>query len=78
MEETTTPDLLVQYLYRELSAVDAVETAQLLDYDFQLRQEFTALQSAKLQLPKVLFNPSADVLNRIKAYSSSTAFEVQF
>jgi hypothetical protein len=78
MEETTTPDIFVQFLYRELSAMEAIETAQMIDQYPSLRQEFSALQSAKMQLPKVLFNPSADVLNRIKAYSASTALEVQF
>ena len=75
MEETYTYDALVHFLYRELPALDAIETAQTLDADADLRAHFDELLFAKTQLPKVGFNPSSSVVNKILQYSAQTAFE---
>ena len=78
MNKTHTPDALVQFLFRELSAFEAVETAQLIDHNPVVRAEYATLQAAKMQLPKVHFNPSANVLQRVMQYSATTALEVQY
>ena len=78
MEETYTYDaLLVQFLYRELSAGDAVEMAHLIEEDSEIGADFSMLLSAKAQLPKALFNPSPSVLQNILHYSAKTALELQ-
>ncbi|MFN0174166.1 MAG: hypothetical protein ACKVU0_05920 [Saprospiraceae bacterium] len=79
MEETYTYDAqMVQFLYRELSAGDAVEMAHLIEDDSEISADFNALLLAKAQLPKVQFNPSPTVLHNILQYSSKTALEAHF
>lgn len=79
MEETYTYDAqMVQFLYRELSAGDAVEMAHLIEDDAEISADFNILLFAKAQLPKVRFNPSPTVLQNILQYSSKTALEAHF
>lgn len=75
MEETYTYNALVQFLYREMPAEEAVEMAHLIDCDPEMRAVFDALLSAKTQLPKARFNPSQAVVNNILQYSTKTALE---
>lgn len=79
MEETYTYDaLMVQFLYRELSAADVVEMAQRIEENPALRADYNEMLSAKSQLPKALFNPSSATLRNILQYSAKTAVETQF
>jgi hypothetical protein len=79
MEETyTTEDALVQYMYREMPADEAVEMAHLLEEDPELHAMFAALMAAKTQLPKVQFNPSSTTIQNILTYSTKTALEAQY
>jgi len=74
MEETYTNDaLMVQFMYRELMAGDAVELAHLIQENTEISAHFNSLLFAKAQLPKVQFNPSPAVLNNILQYSAKTA-----
>lgn len=75
MKETYTYDALVQFLYREMPAHEAVEMVEHLDEDPELRAMFDDLLLAKTQLPKIQFNPSTAVLNNILQYSTKTALE---
>ncbi len=75
MEETYTFNALVQFMYREMPANEAVEMAHLLDENPEMRAEFDALLTAKVQLPKAKFNPSQAAINNILQYSTKTAFE---
>lgn len=76
MDETYTYDAqMVQFLYRELSASDAFEMAHLIEHDANAGAEFIHLLFAKAQLPKVQFNPSSAVLQKILQYSAKTALE---
>ncbi len=75
MEQTYTYDQLVQFLYHEMSAEEAVEMANYLDEDTETRAMFDSLLLAKTQLPKVRFQPSQASLNNILRYSTKTAFE---
>ena len=79
MEETYTYDAqMVQFLYRELSAGDAVEMAHLIEDNAEISADFNVLLFAKAQLPKLQFNPSPTVLHNILQYSSKTALEPHF
>ncbi|MCW5922936.1 MAG: hypothetical protein KIS77_11365 [Saprospiraceae bacterium] len=76
MEETYTDNnALVQFLYREMPAEEAVEMASKIEADLEMRAMFDALLLAKIQLPKVRFNPSTAALNNILQYSTKTAYE---
>jgi predicted negative regulator of RcsB-dependent stress response len=78
MEETYTYyDDLVQFLYHEMPAGEAVEMAHLIEEDPGVQAMFQTLQLAKTQLPKVQFNPSQAVLNNILQYSTKTALEAR-
>jgi hypothetical protein len=73
MDDTHTLDALVQFLYRELAAEEVPSTVNNLENVEGLRIAYGELLTAKAQLPKVVFNPSTDTLNRILQYSASTA-----
>ncbi len=75
MEENYTSNALVQFVYREMPADQAVEMAHQIDEDPELRSMFDDLLLAKIQLPKARFNPSNNVLNNILQYSTKTALE---
>lgn len=77
MEETYTYQPLVQFLYHEMSACDAVEMAHLMEENHFLRAEFNGLLLAKSQLPKAQFNPSKISISNILRYSAKTALEAQ-
>ena len=65
MEETYTFNALVQFLYHEMPASEAVEMAHFLDEDPEARAQFDALLTAKTQLIKARFNPSQAAINNI-------------
>lgn len=75
MKENYTYDALVQFLYHEMSAEDAVLMTHQLEENFEVRAIFDDLLQAKSQLPKAGFNPSPTALNNILQYSTKTALE---
>ena len=77
MEETYTYHSLVQFLYHEMPAGDAVEMAHTIEESDFLHAEFNQLLLAKAQLPKVLFHPSKNSINNILQYSAKPALEAQ-
>jgi hypothetical protein len=77
MEETYTYQTLVQFLYHEMPAADAVEMAHTIEEDDFLHAEFNMLLTAKAQLPKVHFSPSKTSIGNILQYSAKTALEAQ-
>ena len=77
MEETYTYQPLVQFLYHEMPACEAIEMANLIEEDAFLRAEFNGLQLAKSQLPKAQFNPSKISISKILLHSAKTALEAQ-
>ena len=77
MEKTYTyDDALVQFLYHEMPATEAVEMVAMIEDNPDLHAEFNSLLLAKTQLPKVQFNPSPSTINNILRYSAKTATEV--
>lgn len=77
MEETYTYHSLMQFLYHEMPAGDAVEMAHSIEDDDFLHAEFNAMLVAKAHLPKVLFSPSKTTVSNILQYSAKTALEAQ-
>ncbi len=77
MEKTYTYDnALVQFLYHEMPAADAVEMVAIIEEDPEVLATYNSLLAAKTQLPKVQFQPSPSALNNIMRYSAQTATEV--
>ena len=77
MEKTYTYDnALVQFLYHEMPAAEAVEMVAMIEEDPNLHAEFNSLLLSKTQLPKVQFHPSRATLNNILRYSAKSATEV--
>ena len=75
MEDTYTNDALVQFLYHEMSAVEAIEMAHAIEADEYLLSEFRSMQRAKSHLVRVLFQPSSVSVNNVLRYSAGTALE---
>lgn len=75
MEENYTMNALVQFLYHEMPAEEAVEMAHQIEENPDMREMFDTLLLAKVQLPKAKFNPSNAALDNILQYSTKTAFE---
>lgn len=73
MSDPYTPDALVQFIYREQDGQAAFLTTRSLESNPALMAVYRQLHHAKAQLPKVVFTPSSNVLNRILQYSASTA-----
>ncbi len=75
MEELFTQNNLISFLYQEMSQKQEQNFHIQLQLDDQLADEYSMLKEAKQMLPKVLFNPTPSVLDRILAHSRSTAHE---
>jgi hypothetical protein len=78
MEETYTYPSLVQFLYHEMPAGDAVEMAHTIEESDFLHAEFNQMLKAKAMLPKVLFQPAKNTINSILQYSAKTALEAHY
>lgn len=75
MKQTSTSELLVQFLYKETSLAESLEIAEELENDLLLLEEFHELQEALHELPKVQFNPSSNTISRILKYSKEATLE---
>ena len=73
MEKISTNLDLIRSLYNETSAEENQIHKQDMTNDADLKAEYAMLREAKNALPKVLFNPSDSVLDRILAFSRTTA-----
>jgi hypothetical protein len=77
MEKISTNFDLIRSLYNETSANENRALTQELAENAELKAEYIMLREAKNALPKVLFNPSESALDRILAFSRSTAVAQQ-
>ncbi len=66
---------MVRFLYREMSAAEAVELTMKIDADDNLRSIFFEMLTSKLQLPKVMFDPAPNTINKILEFSTNSALE---
>ena len=73
MEKISTNFDLIRSLYNETTASENRTLNQYLAENAELRTEYNMLRDAKNALPKVLFNPSESALDRILAFSRTTA-----
>jgi hypothetical protein len=77
MEKISTNFDLIRSLYNETTASENRTLNQDLAENADLRAEYNLLRDAKNALPKVLFNPSESALDRILAFSRTTAVAQQ-
>jgi cell shape-determining protein MreC len=77
MEKISTNFDLIRSLYNETTASENQSLKQELAQNAELNAEYAQLREAKNALPKVLFNPSESVLDRILAFSRTTAVAQQ-
>jgi hypothetical protein len=68
----TKNELLIQALYEEISIEDDLSLQFELANNQELRTEYDFLKQGKQRIPKVQFNPSDAVLDRILNYSRTT------
>ena len=71
MEESLHLDMM-RFIYREMSAAEALEFSENLENDRDAKAEFSSLLEAKMGLPKVQFQPSDEAIDNILRYSART------
>jgi len=75
MDNTSTQDLIIQYIYNELSDTQRVEVEQLLDHNFEAKEMHDSFLHSLKGLPKVTFKPRQTSVDSILQYSASTQLE---
>jgi hypothetical protein len=75
MEELSTQNSVLRLVYNDLNFQEKEKMEREMSKDYRIRAEFEMLKEAKQLLPKVLFDPSASVLDRILSYSKATTPE---
>lgn len=75
MKQKFTPEDFISYLYQETSASKRLAIEESLHQDPVLAQEMEELRSAKQLLPRVKFNASDRVLNKVLQYGQHRALE---
>lgn len=78
MEKISTKNNLVRLIYNDLTLREELSLRNELQGNSELTYELEMLRDAKNALPKVQFNPSDSVLDRIMAYSRQTAHQPHF
>ena len=78
MEKISTKNNLVRLVYNDITLREEKALRFELEGNDELAYELEMLRDAKLALPKVQFNPSDSVLDRIMAYSRQTAHQPHF
>jgi hypothetical protein len=69
MEHSYTENDLIQFLYRDMEAVDYCELLFSIDDNPELKDTYESLIEQKNSLPKVSFSPSFSSIELIAAYS---------
>jgi hypothetical protein len=78
MDKISTKNNLVRLVYNDLTLREEMSLRNELANSNELTYELEMLRDAKNALPKVHFNPSDSVLDRIMAFSRQTAHQPQF
>ncbi|MGB1121660.1 MAG: hypothetical protein ACPG3Z_06670, partial [Saprospiraceae bacterium] len=74
-----TEDLLVKYIYGEVSIAEKHLIEESLDNNWELHELYEAMTKSRQELPKVQFSPKKSVIENILKYSSEqTALEPHF
>jgi len=69
MEHSYTENDLIQFIYRDMEAVEYCELLFTIDENPELKNAYGDLIEAKNDLPQVSFSPSNTSMNMILAYS---------
>jgi len=69
MKQCYTENDLVQFIYRDMEAIEYCELLFSLDDNPEMKKCYENMVTAKNDLPKVTFQPSNDSINMIMAYS---------
>ena len=69
MEHCYTENDLIQFLYRDMEAVDYCELLFSIDDNPELKDTYESLIAQKNNLPKVSFSPTLSSIEMITAYS---------
>jgi len=77
MEQTFTPNQLIQFLYGETDLLETLEIAEEIKQDPLLLEDFEELEEAYNELPNVRFSPSPQTVSRILQYSRQATLETQ-
>ena len=77
MTSNFTPNHLIKYLYKEVSASETLAIEEALDTNVALMEAYEDLLQGYQQLPKVSFNPGNAALQNVLRYSQRTALEKQ-
>ena len=77
MTSNFTPNHLIKYLYKEVSASETLAIEDALETNVELMEAYEGLLQGYQQLPKVSFNPGNSALQSILCYSQRTALEKQ-
>jgi len=75
MKQTFTNNDLVQFIYKETSAIKTLAIQEALALDTDLFENYQALMSGYMELPKATFAPTSSVLQNILKYSAQAAVE---
>jgi hypothetical protein len=71
MEELSTQHSLIRFVYNDITFQEKEKIEREMSHNYLLRAEFEMLKEAKQLLPKVTFEPSSSVLDRILSYSKA-------
>lgn len=66
-------DALVRFVYRDSDADEARAIAEKISSDLEMRVMRDELLMAKMELPKVQFNPAPATINNVLAYARMAA-----
>lgn len=78
MEKISTKNNLVRLIYNDMPLREEMSLRNELIGNDDLAYELEMLRDAKNALPKVQFNPSESVLDRIMAFSRQTAHQPHY
>lgn len=75
MKQTFTNNDLVRFIYKETNVFETLEIQDALTEDESLFDNYQALMSGYMELPKVTFAPAPSALQNILKYSAQTTVE---
>lgn len=78
MVENITNLQIISFMYNEMTAREQAEMKQKISKNTHLSSDYDMLKTSQQALPKVLFNPSNSVIDRILKLSREAAAEPQY
>jgi len=75
MKQTFTNNDLVRFIYKETSTIKTLAIREALTVDADLFEDYQALMSSYMELPKATFAPTRSALQHILKYSAQATVE---